>query len=299
MSRTYFTERKVSALGALVLLVLLAAGCGSTHSTTATVGNSLSHNATPTPIGGTSATATLKHQPEGTASLTWDHASHMLTIQIMLSGLAPGSIHPVHIDQGSCSSKATTHDKTLYPLVNVSADIHGVASTTSKVSVSNGIPASGWYLDVHNGPGLSNSNQAQSIACGDIVNPHPSPKSSQTVQVVFQPTGSSNQHVSGVAYLTLSGHTLKVELNLSGMAPKSEHMVHLHAGTCVNQGSVVYPLTPIKADAAGKATITTTIQSVMTIPALGWYINLHNSTDLSTQTGFDPIACGDVVLNKA
>jgi hypothetical protein len=36
----------------------------------------------------------------------------------------------------------------------------------------------------------------------------------------------------------------------------------------------------------------------MTIPARGWYINLHNSTDLSTQTGFDPIACGDVVLNK-
>lgn len=297
MSSTYFTERKIHALGALVLLTLLFAGCGSTHSTTATLSNSLTNSATPTTVGGTSAMATLKHQPEGTVNLSWDHTSQLLTVQFLLTGLAPGSIHPVHIEHGSCS-KPGDHEKTLYPLVNVSADIHGVASATSKVSVPDGIPASGWYIEVHNGPGLSNAGQEVSIACGDIVNHNPSTKSSQTAQVVLQPTGAANQNVSGDASLTLAGHTLKVELTLSGMAPKSEHMAHIHAGSCASQGSVVYPLTPVKADAAGKATVTTIIQNVMTIPAQGWYINLHNTTDLSTQTGFDPIACGDIMLNK-
>ncbi len=300
MSSKYFTERNLYSLGALALLALLLTACGGAHSTTATLSNSLSNNSTPTaPAGGTSATATLKHQPQGTASLSWDHASHMLTIQLMLTGLAPGSVHPVQINQGTCSNKSGEHDKTLYPLVNVSADTHGVVNASSKVSVQNGIPASGWYVDVHNGPGLSNNDQAQSIACGDIVNHDTSLRSTQTAQVALQSTAGANQNASGEAHLTLSGHTLKVELTLSGLAPKSEHMVHIHAGTCASQGSVVYPLTPVKADASGKATATTTIQNVMTIPAQGWYINVHNSTDISTQTGFDPIACGDVVLNKA
>lgn len=299
MSRTHFTERNIYALGALALLALLSTACGGAHSTTATVNHSFSNSTMAAPVGGTSATAALKHQPEGTASLSWDHTSHLLTIQFMLTGLAPGSIHPVHLDQGSCSMKSVNHDKTLYPLVNVSADLHGVASTSSKVSVSTGIPASGWYIEVHNGPGLANTEQAQSIACGDVVNHTPSLKADQTAQVVLQPTADASQNVNGSAYLTLSGHTLKVELMLGGMAPKSEHMAHIHAGSCASQGSVVYPLTPVKADAEGKATVTTIIQNVATIPAQGWYINLHNSTDLSTQSGFDPIACGDVVLNKA
>lgn len=296
MSSTYFTERTLSALGALALLALLLTGCRSTQSPTATVSDSLSQRATATPVGGTSATATLKHQPQGTVNLRWDHTSHILTIQFTLTGLAPGSIHPVHIAHGSCSNSGI-HEKTLYPL-NISANMHGVASSTSKVSGANGIPASGWSVNVHNGPGLSTTEQALLIACGDVVNHHTSPESNQTVQVTLQPTGAANQNVSGVAYLTLSAHTLKVELTLSGMAPRSEHMVHIHAGDCINQGSVVYPLTPVKADASGKTTITTIIQNVMTIPARGWYINMHNSTDMSTQTGFDPIACGNVVLNK-
>ncbi len=72
MFSKYLTERKIYALGALALLALLLAGCGGARSTTATISNSLSSNsATATPVGGTSATATLKHQPEGSASLSW------------------------------------------------------------------------------------------------------------------------------------------------------------------------------------------------------------------------------------
>jgi hypothetical protein len=41
-------------------------------------------------------------------------------------------------------------------------------------------------------------------------------------------------------------------------------------------------------------TETTVIQGVPSIPEHGWYINVHRTTDLSTQTGFDPITCGNV-----
>jgi hypothetical protein len=54
----------------------------------------------------------------------------------------------------------------------------------------------------------------------------------------------------------------------------------------------------VKANAQGKATITTAVQNVLVIPVHGWYINIHRSKDLSTQTGFDPVACGDVVLSR-
>ena len=301
MFKRYLTERNICLVSALTMLALLLAGCGGANTNTATVNNSIPNNTPTTVSGGNAATATLKHQPVGTANLTWDHTDHMLTVQLMLSGLAPNSIHPVHVDQGSCSDSANSgnHDKTLYPLVNITADAHGAVNATSKVSVPNGIPARGWYVKIHNGPGVANSDQAQSIACGDITNQDTSLRSTQSAQVTFQGTKSGNQDANGVAHLSLSGHTLTVKLTITGLAPQSEHMVHIHAGTCTSQGAVVYPLTPIKADASGKATTTTVIQDVMTIPANGWYINVHYSTDLSTQTGFDPISCGNVVISKA
>lgn len=298
MSSKYFSERRTYALSALALLALLLTACGGAGVTTATVSNSLPKTTTMTPTGGTSATATLSHQPTGTANLSWDASTHMLTIQLMLTGLAPNSIHPVHIVQGSCSESAV-YNKTLYSLANISADNRGVIDVKKQIKVPGGIPASGWYMEIHNGPGVASTAQEASLACANIVNQNTSLKSMQTAQLSFQPSRSSNEDVSGMAHLTLSGHTLTVHMTVDGLAPGSEHVAHIHAGSCASQGAVVYPLDMIKADASGKATVTTTIQDVMTIPAQGWYINLHYGTDLSTQTGFDPIACGDVVLNKA
>lgn len=308
MCMRYFTERKWYAFSALILFTLLLAGCGgkTATNTSASLNNSLSQHvaATPTANGSTAATATLKRQPTGNASLNWDPTDHTLKVQLMLTGLAPNSVHPVHIAEGSCSNTTSTAStatatKALYPLVNATADAHGVIDTSSKVDVSTGIPAKGWYLEVFNGPGLSSGTQATSIACGDIVNHDTSLRSAQSVQVPLEGTSAANQDASGVAHLSLSGHTLTVDLEVTGLAPKSQHMVHIHSGTCAKQGSVVYPLTTLTADASGKATSKTTIDNVTTIPSTGWYVNVHDGTDLSTQTGFDPIACGDVVPNQA
>ena len=309
----YFTERKCSVFVALVLFLLVLAGCGgqSATNTTASMNNGVQGiAATATASSGeATATATLGHQPVGNVNLNWNPSDHMLTAQLTMMGLAPNSVHPVHINEGSCSSNssASASDtgtpavaKALYPLVNATADAHGVLNTTSKVSVPDGIPAKNWYLEVYNGPGLSTVAQATPIACGDIVNHDNSLRSAQSVQVPLAPTsGAGNQNASGTAHLSLKGHTLTVQVTLNGLAPRSEHMAHIHSGTCAKQGSVVYPLTMLVADGSGKAVSNTTIQNVITIPASGWYVNIHDSNDLSTQTGFDPIACGDVTASKS
>lgn len=316
MSTRYFMGRKIYGFSALILFAVMLAACGgkTATNTSASINNSLSQKAaspSPSVSGSTKATATLKPQPTGTANLNWDPTDHMLTVQLMITGLAPSSIHPVHINEGTCSTNSAstpssasgtaTASKALYPLVNATADAKGVINTSSKVSVPTGIPAKSWYLAIFNGPGLSNVEQAAPIACGDIVNHDTSLRSAQTVQVPLQApvNGSANQGVSGKADLSLSGHTMTVHLTVTGLAPKTQHMVHIHAGSCTSQGAVVYPLTTLTADASGKAVSTTTIQNVTTIPSTGWYVNVHNSTDLSTQTGFDPITCGDVTTSNS
>lgn len=316
MCTRYVTERKFYVFSTLILFALVLAGCGGKAETnTATSvkdGVSQQVAATPSmqPGGSTTATATLKHQPVGNASLSWNPSDHMLNVQLMMTGLAPNSVHPVHINEGSCASSSsstpssgtgtTSAATALYPLVNATSDAHGALNSSSKVSVPTGIPAKNWYLEVYNGPGLSTAAQATPIACGDIVNHDTSLRSAQSVQVpLSSPANAASQDATGTAHLSLSGHTLTVQVTVNGLAPKTEHMAHIHSGTCASQGAVVYPLNTLTADASGKAVSTTTIQNVNTIPATGWYVNIHNSNDISTQTGFDPITCGDVTTGNA
>ncbi|HZS76133.1 MAG TPA: CHRD domain-containing protein [Ktedonobacteraceae bacterium] len=278
-----------------VIVALLVAACGGTSTPSTTPTATSAAGTTPTTSKTTTtATATLKHVPTGSADLSWDPVSQMLTVKISLVGLAPNSTHPAHIHAGSCKNQGAV----VYPLQNVVADAHGVGTSTTKVSLSKGIPANGWYLNVHNGPGLSPSDQFLPIVCGDITNLSISTTSGVTVHLALTapPQASTGENVSGTAQLTLTGTTLTVKLTVSGLEPNSSHAAHIHAGSCESQGNVVYPLTVIKADASGNATVTTTINNVSSIPASGWYVNVHHSTNLSTQTGFDPVACGNVTV---
>ncbi|HET8844764.1 MAG TPA: CHRD domain-containing protein [Ktedonobacteraceae bacterium] len=290
-----FLKTKYFALLILTPVALFAlAGCGSSEPLSL-IHPAATATATPTVRSGNTAIATLKHMPTGTAVLTWNYTDQTLTVQMMLTGLAPGSTHPAHIHEGDCSENG----KILYPLIDLIANDQGVAQAASKISVPKGIPASGWSINVHNGPGLTNAEQALPIACGNVVNHDTSLRSNQTVQVALgvpADTGKG-QDASGTAHFTLTNHVLTVQMTLTGLAPKTEHAAHIHAGTCASQGKVLYPLPMITADASGKATLTTTIQNVSAIPDKGWYINVHHSADLSTQTGFDPIACGDITLS--
>ena len=280
---------------ALVFMIvpLLLAACNSGSGTsTGSSNTTTTTNATPTSTAMT-ANASLMHVPTGTATLNWDPTSKTLTVKVTLTGLAPNSVHPEHIHTGSCANQGAV----LHPLAMLNADAHGDASATTTIpNVTGGIPASGWYVNVHNGPGLSPADQFLPIVCGDVTNSSTSTSAAQSVQVTLNsaPAASAGQAAMGTAQLTLSGSTLTVKVMVSGLAPNSSHANHIHLGSCTMQGKVLYPLTTLMADASGTATAMTTIKNVTSIPSSGWYVNVHNSTALTTQTGFDPIACGNV-----
>jgi hypothetical protein len=129
---------------------------------------------------------------------------------------------------------------------------------------------------------------------------HP-PTANQPTPVTTQTASTVLKHMpQGSALLTWtpSNQTLNMDVRLYGLAPNSMHPAHIPAGSCQSQGAVVYPLNVVTADASGNATVTTTIPHVKTIPASGWYVNVPQSTDMSTQTGFDPIVCGNVQITS-
>ncbi len=90
--------------------------------------------------------------------------------------------------------------------------------------------------------------------------------------------------------VTMSDGNAKVVVKLSGMEPNSKHAMHIHVGSCTNQGPVVIGLPDIAADAGGNGSVEKIVETAK-IPTAA-YINIHQkSTDDGTGGG---IACGNV-----
>jgi hypothetical protein len=287
----------------------------------------------------------LFHTPRGTAGLLWSQLNSTLIVTVSLSGLAPNSTHPDAIHIGNCNSR--THGPVVLGLNPVNTDSAGRGSSVTAYSnVLQGIPAQGWYIDVHNGPQLANGLQQERIACANITNPRslikapqsPNPKSStkmtnkhllnekstskllasQNFSVLsdHDPSGTRSQIVnvalSGSAddnQSVIAGEVLIFQYNNNGqsglgvlisvypLVPNTTHIAHLHNGSCENQGSVAEQLNPVEVDARRFGSSLTFLPGVSSIPSSGWYVNIHlasTADQLGDQTGFDPIACGNL-----
>jgi hypothetical protein len=242
---------------------------------------------------GAQTVVSLQHTPHGRADLTWDPQTRTLTITIKISGLQAQTSHPVHIHSGDCSTDGTV----VYPLNNVVADTAGNGTSTTTINnVTGGIPATGWYITVHSGPTLKTPAEALAISCGNVINQQTATNAAQSVSVPLDGANTDNQQATGTANLSLNQGTLTVKTTVSNLVPGSEHAAHIHAGSCESQlpGNIIYPLNTLKTNTHGVASSVTVIPNVSSIPTSGWYINIHFGTDLSTQTGFDPIACGNI-----
>ncbi|GCF09636.1 CHRD domain-containing protein [Dictyobacter arantiisoli] len=238
----------------------------------------------------TTATAKLLHSPLGKAQLVYDQSNQTLTVTIRQVGLTPNSTHPAHIHAtGTCQNPV---DTIKYPLNNVVANSTGMGtSITTIANVKTGIPATGWFINVHNGPNLVPAAQYAPISCGMISNA----SGATAVTTVLGPTTSPNESAMGTGSLSLTNGTLTVTLKISGLAPNSMHAAHIHAGNCLNTGKVLYDLSPLQADSNGSVTKTMTFSNVPAIPSTGWDINVHYTNNIATQTGYNPILCGNIV----
>lgn len=266
-------------------LALLLAACGP-QSLAGSTALSLQHESAPR---SPKASADLLHAPVGAADLAWSPKDKKLSVTLHLTGMAPSSTHPAHVHAGTCQNHRGAILVQLPPVV---ADKQGVANLQASIPVDH-VPNGTVTINIHNGPSMKTQNEQFAIACGQITVKN---NRIDPLHVILGGTTSPNEAAHGKAELTLSKKKLAVVLTVHGLAPKSRHAVHVHAGNCVQQGKVLFPLSPLVANDRGDASETMTFANVQAIPRSGWYINVHFSDIVSTQTGFNPIACGNVVL---
>jgi hypothetical protein len=110
--------------------------------------------------------------PQGSAVLSYDPNAQTISVTVNASGLTPGA-HAAHIHLGSCQSQGAVQ----YMLTDFTADGNGqiVNETQTVMNVTTPLPASGWYLNLHQGNSgniLSNGSPTinfRPLLCGNIV----------------------------------------------------------------------------------------------------------------------------------
>jgi hypothetical protein len=171
------TARPVFVVVALGLLLLLMTACDGT---TPTVNNTVASTGSTLQMAENTVQQVRESIPYGYAFLVWSPMTKNLVVTLGLTSLKPNSVHPSHIHLGNCGMMGPI----VYPLNNVVADGLGNAfATTTIAHVMKGIPASGWYINVHQGPGLSTPAQMAPIYCGNISSPSSSATHTQIIKV--------------------------------------------------------------------------------------------------------------------
>jgi hypothetical protein len=270
-----------------ICFVILLAACSDPSGGT---GNGIP--SLPNDVSGQATVATLKHSPTGTTELSWNPEDQKLTVKISLTGLAPNSSHAAHIHAGTCAADGAV----VYPLNTIVANAEGAATSETTIEhVQKGIPASGWYINIHNGLKMT-AIEHMPIACGNVTNSNTTTNDKQEVHVVLGGSTAPNESASGKAELATADGKVTLKITLSGLEPNSKHIAHIHAGSCEAQGAVVVMLNPVVADAQGNGTSVTTIDKVPSA-SKGLYVNVHMGAtmdELKQSVFFNPIACGNL-----
>ena len=138
------------------------------------------------------------------------------------------------------------------------------------------------------------SAAAPSPSPSPIPTPSPSPSPTPPNKTfALNPIGASG--VSGTVKVTQeSAGSFTVLTIVTGLAPGTTHMEHIHKTRCVpNSGSIIFSLTPLVADSGGMARASTTLQQPYDTPQL-WVVNVHNGPDFDTPDHGRLVACADL-----
>jgi hypothetical protein len=86
--------------------------------------------------------------PAGWATVVYNSAAQTITVAVNASGLTPGA-HAAHIHDGTCMSQGSVQ----YMLMDFVANGQGqiVNQTRTVAGVTSPVPATGWYLNLHQG----------------------------------------------------------------------------------------------------------------------------------------------------
>ena len=130
------------------------------------------------------------------------------------------------------------------------------------------------------------------VACGGSGGTAASTSAKPTVTFVMGAMSASG--VTGAGQVFKGSGKFTVSIQLTGLKPNSSHVSHVHIGSCAKQGDVAYALLQVVADSSGNATATTTVSEYYTMPATGWYVNVHAGPDFSEPAYAPSVSCGDL-----
>jgi len=100
--------------------------------------------------------------------------------------------------------------------------------------------------------------------------------------------------VTGTGQVYKGAGTFTVSIQLHGMKPHSEHVSHVHIGSCAKPGNIAYALLTVVADAQGKGTATSVVAEYYSMPSTGWYVNVHEGENMDEAEYVPSISCGDL-----
>jgi hypothetical protein len=112
--------------------------------------------------------------------------------------------------------------------------------------------------------------------------------------VAFSMLAQNGTTVAGTGSVVTSADSFSLTIKLTGLAPNSSHVSHIHAGACSAPGGIAFALQQVIADSAGAATITTAVPSGYLVPTSGWYVNVHHGPDFSAPANAPSDSCGDL-----
>ncbi len=116
--------------------------------------------------------------------------------------------------------------------------------------------------------------------------------------VVLNPLGNFASGEASTAkgqaeLVALTDGKTKVIVTVSGLTPNTKHVGHIHIGKCTTPGPVAIALTELSADANGKASAETLVDTNK-IPANA-YVQHHQRGVGAAEGAGGGIVCGDVI----
>ncbi len=120
--------------------------------------------------------------------------------------------------------------------------------------------------------------------------PTPSPSPSG---LTFKLNGI-NTAANGTASVTATATGVTVELVIHGLQANSQHISHVHVGSCAQRGSIALGLHTVIANGQGDADTTTPLPGAVYPPAQGtWYVVVHAGPDMQG-TNASYLLCGNL-----
>ena len=130
--------------------------------------------------------------------------------------------------------------------------------------------------------------QSRSQAQGSPSNHSPSP-AGQTFNINPEP----GVRASGTVTVFAGPTSTTIEVKISGLAPTSNHVSHIHTSSCQSHGPIKFALNQVIADGQGEADTRTFLNEKFPGSAGRWYVVVHAGPDMQG-TSANYLLCGNL-----